>query len=131
MYMKMNKEIYNKIKKEVENDLKNYPYYLISIETPGLGAAIRPDIVIDKNLSPSDPVGKKIVDDEYKRALVNAVGYVYDRLDEQSKRIIECGYFRDDISVKEVKEELKIDKNKYYKLKEKALYKFALGIGYC
>lgn len=129
--MKMNEEIYNRIKKEVENDLRNYPYYLISIETPGLGSAIRPDIVIDKNLSPSDPVGKSIVDNEYKKALVNAVGYVYDTLDNQSKRIVECGYFRDDISVKEVREELKIDKNKYYKLKEKALYKFALGIGYC
>lgn len=129
--MKIEKELYRKIKREVENDLKNYPYYLISIETPGLGSAIRPDVIIDKNLSPSDTVGKSIVDIEYKRALVNAVGFVYDRLDKQSKRIIECSYFRDDVSVNEVKDELQIDKNKYYKLKENALYKFAMGIGYC
>lgn len=129
--MKTDKEIYKKIKREVENDLKNYPYYLISVETPGLGTAIRPDIVINKSLSPSDPVGKSIVDLEYKRALVNAVGFVYDRLDSSSKRIIECSYFRDDISVSEVRDELKIDKNKYYKLKDNALYKFAMGIGYC
>lgn len=125
------KDRYARIKKEVENDLRNYPYYLISIETPGLGSAIRPDMIIDKNSSPSDPVGKSIVESEYKRALVNAVGYVYDKLDSNSKRIIECGYFRDDITVKEVIEELKIDKNKYYKLKENSIYKFALGIGYC
>ena len=31
--MRIDKDIYEKIKKEVENDLKNYPYYLISIET--------------------------------------------------------------------------------------------------
>jgi len=31
-------------------------------------------VVIDKNLSPSDPVGKSIGDNEFKRALVNAVG---------------------------------------------------------
>jgi len=129
--MKINKELYRKIKKEVENDLKNYPYYLISVETPGLGSAIRPDVIIDKNLSPADPVGKSVVDIEYKKALVNAVGFVYDRLDTNSKRIIECCYFRDDISVGEVRDELKIDKNKYYKLKENALYKFAIGIGYC
>lgn len=129
--MKMNKEIYNKIKKEVENDLKNYPYYLISIETPGLGSAVRPDVIIDKNLSPSDPVGKSIVDNEYKRALVNAVGYVYDKLDSSSKRIIECSYFRDDICMSEVMDELRIDKNKYYKLKNNAVYKFAMGLCYC
>lgn len=129
--MRIDKDKYEKIKKEVENDLNNYPYYLISIETPGLGSAIRPDVIINRSLSPSDPVGKSIVENEYKRALVNAVGFVYDKLDKPSKRIIECGYFRDDLSVKEVIEELKIDKNKYYKLKENSLYKFALGIGYC
>ncbi|NFL34458.1 nitroreductase [Clostridium botulinum] len=129
--MKINKEIYQKMKKEVENDLRNYPYYLISIETPGLGSAIRPDIVINKSLSPSDPVGKSIVDIEYKTALVNAVEFVYDKLDKDSKRIIESSYFRDDLTVGEIREELQIDKNKYYKLKEKAIYKFAMGIGYC
>lgn len=129
--MKIDKNKYKKIKMEVEDNLKNYPYYLISIETPGLGSAIRPDLIVSKNISPSDPVGKSIVDNEYKRALVNAVEFVYDKLDKPSKRIIECNYFRDDISVKEVIRELKIDKNKYYKLKEKSLYKFALGIGYC
>ncbi|WP_244832971.1 nitroreductase [Clostridium sp. BJN0001] len=120
-----------KIKFAVENDLKNYPYYLISIETPGLGGAIRPDIILDKNISTADPVGKSVANLEYKRALVNAIGFVFDNLDKRSKRIIETGYFNDNMTMTEIIDELKIDKNKYYKLKEDALYKFALGIGYC
>lgn len=129
--MKINKDVYKKIKKSVEEDLRNYPFYLISIETPGLGSAIRPDKIIEKSLNPSDPVVRSVIDNEYKKALVNAVEFVYDRLDKNSKRIIECGYFRDDIRVGEVIEELNIDKNRYYKLKEKAIYMFAMGIGYC
>ena len=129
--MKLDKDLYRKIKRKVENDLRNYPYYLISIETPGLGSSVRPDLAFSKSLSPSDPVGKSLIDMEFKRSLVNAVEFIYDRLDKSSKRIIECSYFRDDVSVSEVWEELRIDKNKYYKLKDKALYKFALGFGYC
>jgi len=129
--MRIDKDKYKKIKREVENDLRNYPYYLISIETPGLGSSIRPDVVIDKNLSPSDPVGRNAIDNEYKTILVNAVGFVYDKLDKSSKRIIECSYFRDDVTVGEVMEELKIDKNKYYKLKNNSIYKFAMGLCYC
>lgn len=129
--MKIDKQLYRRIKKEVEEDLRNYPYYLISVETPGLGAAIRPDIVIYKSSSPSDPVGKAVINDEYKRILVNAVGYVYDKLDVNSKRIIQSSYFQDDIAVNEVIAELKIDKNRYYKLKNNAIFKFAIGLGYC
>jgi len=129
--MRIDKDKYKKIKREVENDLRNYPYYLISIETPGLGSSIRPDVVIDKNSSPSDPVSRNAIDNEYKTILVNAVGFVYDKLDKSSKRIIECSYFRDDVTVGEVMEELKIDKNKYYKLKNNSIYKFAMGLCYC
>lgn len=129
--MRIDKDKYKKIKKEVEEDLRNYPYYLISIETPGLGSAIRPDVIMNKNASPSDPVVKSAIDDEYKRILVNAVGFVYDKLDKSSKRIIECSYFRDDIAPSEVMDELKIDKNKYYKLKNNSIYKFAMGLCYC
>lgn len=129
--MRINKEIYNKLKKEVENDLRNYPYYLISIETPGLGSAIRPDIIISKSIHPSDPVGKAIVDDEFKKVLVSSIERVYDSLDKESKKVIEFGYFRDDKTVQEVIDELNICKNKYYKIKNKALNKFMIGLGYC
>lgn len=128
--MRVKKEIYDKIKKEVENDLRNYPYYLISIEAPGLGSATRPDVIINRS-SISDSVGNGVVDMEFKRIMVNAINYVYDKLDGEGKKIIDHSYFRDDKTNKEVMEELKIDKNKFYKVKDKTLYKFAVGLGYC
>jgi ArpU family phage transcriptional regulator len=125
----INKELFNKMKPFVERKLKDYPFYLISIETPGLGAAIRPDIIIDKSMSPSDPVAKSVIDDEYKRTIVTAVGYVFDRLNNDSKTIVEYAYFRDDKTREEIMEELKVSKNTYYKLKNNALYKFMIGLG--
>ena len=130
MEMGVTKEQYKKIVKEVEKMLKNYPYYLISIEMPGLGSAIRPDVVIDKNIK-SDPVAKEIVDQEYKRIVVNAIECIYDKLDKDSKKIIDHSYFRDDKTNEEVMLDLKIDRNRYYKLKKNAIYKFAIGLGYC
>lgn len=124
------KEQYKKIIKEVERMLKNYPYYLISIEMPGLGSAVRPDVIIDKNLK-SDPVSKEVVDQEYKRIVVNAINYVYDKLDEDCKKVIDYSYFRDDKRRDEVLEELNISESKFYRLKNKALKKFAMGLGFC
>ena len=129
--MEITKEQYKKIKKEVENDLRNYPYYLISIEMPGLGSACRPDLIFDKNISPSDPVGKAIVDQEYKRIIVNAINYVYDKLDNDSKKVVDYSYFRDDKTNQEVIEELQISKNRFYEIKKRALNKFMIGLGYC
>ena len=123
--MEITKEQYKKIKKEVEN------YYLISIEMPGLGSACRPDLIFDKNISPSDPVGKAIVDQEYKRIIVNAINYVYDKLDNDSKKVVDYSYFRDDKTNQEVIEELKISKNRFYEIKKKAINKFMIGLRYC
>ena len=128
--MRLNKEMYRKIKIKVEDDLRNYPYYLISIEAPGLGAAVNPERVVHKS-SNNDIVGNSVVDIEYKKIIVDSVNYVYDRLDVDSRKIIDHSYFIDDKTNKEIMEELKIDKNKFYKTKEKALYKFAIGLGYC
>ncbi|MDC4241965.1 nitroreductase [Clostridium tertium] len=130
--MLINEEKYKKFKRQVEDDLEKYYYYLISIETPGLGQATRWDKVYEKSNTPSDPVSKAAIDDEYKRILVNAIDNVYDRLDEKSKRIIEEYYFKGNIiKAEEVMTELKINKSKYYELKKISLYKFMLGLGYC
>lgn len=130
--MLINEEKYKKFKRQVEDDLEKYYYYLISIETPGLGQATRWDKVYEKSNTPSDPVSKAAIDDEYKRILVNAIDNVYDRLDEKSKRIIEEYYFKGNIiKAEEVMTELKINKSRYYELKKISLYKFMLGLGYC
>lgn len=130
--MLINEEKYKKFKRQVEDDLEKYYYYLISIETPGLGQATRWDKVYEKSNTPSDPVSKAAIDDEYKRILVNAIDNVYDRLDEKSKRIIEEYYFKGNIiKAEEVMTELKINKSRYYELKKISLYKFMLGLAYC
>ncbi|MBS5886284.1 MAG: nitroreductase [Clostridium sp.] len=130
--MLINEEKYKKFKRQVEDDLEKYYYYLISIETPGLGQATRWDKVYEKSNTPSDPVSKAVIDDEYKRILVNAIDNVYDRLDEKSKRIIEEYYFKGNIiKAEEVMAELKINKSRYYELKKISLYKFMIGLGYC
>lgn len=130
--MLINEIKYKKFKKEVEDDLQKYYYYIISIETPGLGQATRWDKVYNKSNSPSDPVGQAAIDDEYKRILVNAIENVYNRLDDKSKKIIDKYYFEENvIKPEEVMDELKINKSRYYELKKIALYKFMIGLGYC
>lgn len=130
--MLINEDKYKRFKKEVEDDLQKYYYYIISIETPGLGQATRWDKVYNKSNSPSDPVSRQAIDDEYKRILVNAIENIYDKLDEKSKRIIKEYYFEDNVNKpEEVMKELGINKSRYYELKKITLYKFMIGLGYC
>ncbi|AWK52225.1 nitroreductase [Clostridium beijerinckii] len=129
--MEINKNEFKQYKDKIEDNLKKYPYYQISIELPGLGAAAIPNGVLSQNNKISDPVGDAIIGDEYKRNLVNKINYVLDKLPQSSKRIVECAYFMDGvISNDEVIEELNINKNKYYDLKKDALCKFGMVFGY-
>lgn len=129
--MEINKNEFKQYKDKIEDNLKKYPYYQISIEMPGLGTAAIPNGVLSTNNKIADPVGDAVTDDEYKRTLVNKINYVFDRLSHSSKRIIECAYFMDGVtSNDEVIEELNINKNKYYDLKKDALYKFGMVFGY-
>lgn len=130
--MLIDEKKYKKFKKQVEDDLQKYYYYLISIETPGLGQATRWDKVYEKSNVPSDPVSKAAIDDEYKKILVNAIENIYNRLDENSKEIIKKYYFEDNVTrQEEVMKKLSITKNRYYELKKISLYKFMIGLGYC
>lgn len=130
--MLINEDCYRKFKRQVEDDLEKYSYYVISIEMEGLGAATRWDKIYSKNIHPSDPVGQKAIDDEYKMILVKAIESIYDRLDDKSKMIIRNYYFEGNIiKPDEVMEELQITKNRYYELRKIALYKFMIGLGYC
>lgn len=128
----INRQLYKKMKPFVEEKLRDYPYYLMSIEMSGLGSAVPPNVIIDKSLAPGDPVGKSIVENEYKSTIVNAVNYVLDnKLNSESKVIIENAYFNNLKTRDEVITELNINKNKYYKLKDDALYKFMIAFGVC
>lgn len=130
--MLINEKKYKQFKKQVEDDLQKYYYYLISIETPGLGEATRWDQVYEKRNSPSDPVARQAIDDEYKRILVRAIENVYDRLDKNSKEIIKKYYFEENLmKPQEVMDKLGIKSSRYYELKKISLYKFMIGLGYC
>gem|GEM_PF-1078440 len=118
--VKIDKEQYNKLKHKTEGELRNYPYYLISLELPGLGEATKWDKIKVKGNNPGSSM----------RTVVNAIEYVYDRLDDTSKKIVDLFYYRDDWEIKDIQEELKIDKNRFYKLKRNALYKFMIVLGY-
>lgn len=127
--MRISKERYIARKKEVEEALREYPYNLISLETPGLGSATRWDIVKVKDTMPSGSNVEMYVEDaEILKARVNKIDKVLDLLDQESKSIIELVYFRDTYSVKEVLDKLNMDRNKFYKLKNKALGKFILSM---
>ena len=131
-YMLINEKMYKQFKSSVEDILEKYSYYVISIETPGLGSATRWDVIKDKSSHLSDPVSRAVVDDEYKRVLVAAIENVYDKLDPKSKKIIDCYYFQGNVTSQlEVMNELGINKNRYYELKKISLYKFMMGLGYC
>ncbi|WP_238917231.1 nitroreductase [Clostridium sp. YIM B02555] len=128
--MKVDEIKFKEYRDRIEDNLKKYPYYQVSIEMPGLGSTSIPNGLLSNNIV-ADPVGNMVADDEYKRNLVNKVNYVFDRLPENSKRIVECAYFMDGVmSNDEVIEELNINKNKYYDLKKNALYKFGIVFGY-
>lgn len=130
MGLKVDKFIYNELKKKTEQCLRNYPFYIIAIETPGLGETTRWDIIKSKTNAVNSPTESTAIADEYKSNIVNAIEYVLDKLDKCSKRIIECTYFREDVEQDELLDELLIDKGKYYRLRKKALEKFMIVLGY-
>lgn len=128
--MKINKEDYKKLKGGVERELRNYPYYLITLEMPGLGAATNWNEIKTKSAHPGSRTERSVIDNEHGKYIVNGIEYVYDRLDDISKRIMDLFYFRDDWAIDEILKELHIEKNKFYKLKSRALNKFIIVLGY-
>ncbi len=125
----LNNQLFIKVKPLIECKLREYPYYLMSVEMPGLGSAIAPDVIINRSSSPSDIVGSSVVNNEYKKIVVDAVNYIYDKLDKESKTIIDNTYFTGIKSREELINELKISRKRYYKLKNNALYKFGIAFG--
>lgn len=96
---KVNKDTYKKMKSKAERELRNYPYYSLTSE-------------IKTNTD--------------KACVVKCIDYVYDRLDDTTKDIVDLFYFRDDHNSEEIINKLMIDKNKFYKKKKQALDKFIM-----
>ncbi|MBY6897993.1 nitroreductase [Clostridium botulinum] len=127
----MNKKIYERYKKSVENDLRNYPYWLLAIETPGLGSPNRWGQQVNQSgYFKTSTVEEDMIKDMERRWKVDIITKVLKHLDPTSKTIIEEWYFRDNNSREELLKELNIDKNKFYYYRNRALKKFMVAIGY-
>lgn len=95
----LDKQSYKVLKSKAERELRNYPYYALTSET-------KPNIE--------------------KSCIVKSIDYVYDRLDDTTKEIVDLFYFRDNYNSEEIINKLMIDKNKFYKKKKQALDKFII-----
>lgn len=124
--MNLNNEEYKVLRKKTEKKLKDYPYYIMSIEMPDLRGGTDFGEVTSKTNKFSSSVENSVMDLDYMKNIVKAIDYVLERLDDMSRRIIETAYFRDDIDKEDVQSELMIDRNKYYRLKKKAVEKFMI-----
>lgn len=128
--MNRSSDEYKLLKRNTESKLRKYPYYQITIEeTPALKAASFEGSTSKTNRF-SSSVENAVCDLDYMKGLVKSIDSVLTRLDENSKRIIETSYFRDDLLKEEVQEELMIDRNKYYRLKRNAVEKFMIVLAY-
>ncbi|WP_187291568.1 nitroreductase [Clostridium novyi] len=124
------KKIFNKYKKRVESDLRNYPFWLIAIESKGLGYPTRWG-----GESKSKSISNSFLEDEAlndieKERKVNCITEVLSKLDLSSKKIIEEGYFRDTYTREELQREMRLNKNKFYYFKNRALKKFMVALSY-
>lgn len=128
----LSKRKYEKAKKYVENDLRDYPYWLIAMETPNLGYPTKWGVTTEKSSLPWERsyVEKNVIDDMEKRWKVDVITKVLSKLDKKSKKIIEEWYFRDTYTREELQEELVIDKNKFYYYRNRTLKKFMIALGY-
>lgn len=128
--MNRSSEEYKLLKRNTEAKLRKYPYFQITIEeTPTLKATSFEGVTSKTNRF-SSSVENAVCDLDYMKGLVKTIDSVLTRLDENSKRIIETSYFRDDLLKEDVQEELMIDRNKYYRLKRNAIEKFMIVLAY-
>jgi hypothetical protein len=126
-------EKFKKYKKAVEYDLKNYPYWLIAVETPELGYPTKWNVKIEKSSLPwenGSSVENNVLEDIRIRNKVNIITSILTKLDSNSKKIIEEWYFRDTSTQEELMKELDIDKNKFYYYRNRSLKKFMIALRY-
>ena len=66
------------IKKKVEEELREYPYKLMSLEISGLGTVVNPAIKIEKHRHPSDSIWRGLVNKEINERRIHAIEWVYE-----------------------------------------------------
>lgn len=120
-------------KKRVERDLQEYPYLLIAVDAGGLGYPTRYNIVKDVK-HPSDIKGSFVencaISEEENKIKVDKITRALELLNKVEKDIIEECYFRNIYTNQEIIKNLFINKNKFYKIKNNAVRKIAISLGY-
>lgn len=126
----LNEKIPNNLKKKVENDLKNYPFWLIALESTGLGYPTRWSAKASTSKNNSSFLEESVLKDLEKERKVNTITTVLTKLDSVSKELVEKWYFRDSYSRDEILKVLKMSKNKFYLYRDRALKKFMIALKY-
>lgn len=127
----LDKKKYEEVKKKVESDLRNYPFWLIAIEASGLGYPTRWGINNSTGAFKSGShVEQSMLEDIERKGKVDVITRVLSKLDNKSKAIIEEWYFRDTANREDILKELNIDKNKFYYFRNRSLKKFMVALGY-
>ncbi|MFH5958275.1 DUF1492 domain-containing protein [Clostridium perfringens] len=123
-------KIGKEVKKLVEEDLENYPLWLINTELPGLGSATDWTKVYTKLSSPGSYIEGIVVRDEEIKRKVEIITGVLMFLNPLQKQLIEEWYFRDMKCRDQILKELMISEGTFYRERNKALKKFIIALGY-
>lgn len=115
--------------KKVEQDLRNYPLWLLNVELPGLGRTTDWSKVYVRVINKSSLVENIAIDNDEIERKVNIITGVLAYLDPIKKKVIEEFYFRNK-SWDEILEELSISKSTLYAAKRYALSSFATALAY-
>lgn len=122
------KKIDKEIIAEIEADLRSYPFWLIREELSGLGTPSH--YGVKTTSSSSSIVERSILDDEERSTKVKIIQATMDKFDNITKDLIEKYYFQDTYTRDELIKELKIDKNRFYNIKNEALNRFKITLNY-
>ncbi|HII4398544.1 DUF1492 domain-containing protein [Clostridium perfringens] len=123
-------KIWKEVKKLVEEDLENYPLWLINTELPGLGSATDWTKVYTKISSPGSYIEGIVVRDEEIKRKVEIITGVLMFLNPLQKQLVEEWYFRDMKCRDQILKELMISEGTFYRERNKALKKFIIALGY-
>ncbi len=123
-------KIGKEVKKLVEEDLENYPLWLINTELPGLGSATDWTKVYTKISSPGSYIEGIVVRDEEIKRKVEIITCVLMFLNPLQKQLVEEWYFRDMKCRDQILKELMISEGTFYRERNKALKKFIIALGY-
>lgn len=122
--------IWKEVKRLVEEDLENYPLWLINTELPGLGSATDWTKVYTKISSPGSYIEGIVVRDEEIKRKVEIITGVLMFLNPLQKQLVEEWYFRDMKCRDQILKELMISEGTFYRERNKALKKFIIALGY-